>query len=61
MTQMKSNSTAPSLHAGPRRQGPNVAVQGTAPGRPASHAFVVPVVRELTPRPGRRSAGSAAW
>jgi hypothetical protein len=31
----------------------------TAPRRPASHAFVVPVVRELAPP--RAAVGSAAW
>jgi hypothetical protein len=31
----------------------------TAPRRPVSHAFTVPVVRELTPQSTQHGAGSA--
>ena len=31
----------------------------TAPRRPVSHAFTVPVVRELTPQSTQLAAGSA--
>jgi hypothetical protein len=31
-----------------------------SPRRPTSHAFVVPVVRELPPQPPR-AAGDSAW
>jgi hypothetical protein len=34
-------------------------VLATTPRRPASHAFVVPVVRELTPQRPHTAAGSA--
>ena len=33
----------------------------TARRRPVSHAFVVPVVRELTPQLAHTAAGSATW
>jgi hypothetical protein len=34
-------------------------IANTAPRRPVSHAFSVPVVREIAPQSARLSAGSA--
>jgi hypothetical protein len=46
--------------APPLRSEPTMTLLATtAPRRPASRAYVVPVVREVAPQP--RVAGSSAW
>ena len=42
-----------------QRAEPMTLIAATAPRRPASHAFTVPVVRELAPRTNLGAVGTA--